>query len=577
MKKKGFTIIEVIIVIAIMGVILVLALPQIGRIRENNKDTKYEAYYESIKNAAKLYVDSRSRDLFGYNDSGCIVLSYSTLKEANLTKDFSDPNITCSDDTETYVQVRKVKDNYQYNTSMICKNKDDSTIVYEHPIDNEFSCEISKDISGPSVVVSPTKSGWTKSEDLSITITVKDPSGLNKNIGITYYWTDTSGKVVSKKYNYNYHNKKGKQVVIHNIPVSRIPEGSGQFQLVVGPWKSNSSYGLQDMLGNNTLLSTTTGIYKLDNDPPICVSNGGSDTFVYNPVTIVGTCSDKHSGCVKKTVTKTFTVDYMNKNVSPGTVYDKVGHSTVCPVQKVRIDTVPKKPTISNPTKEKWVNYNFSLQVKTASPKDLIGYWQYSYDKKSWVTYSNSATNDFTTTAFSKERNQNVYIRVCSKYGSCSDPASTKIRIDKTPPVIEITRVNSNDQLRTSTCIGAKTGTGSAHCHLYIRRSANWAYSTDRKYTDGSGSGINYNRDEYYWDAPGGVGGNQCPFWFIPKVEYNGDYTKCGGTSWKACIRAKMCPNLHEVIQKERIWDNAGNVSGELMIHILLDNYPCTR
>ena len=149
--------------------------------------------------------------------------------------------------------------------------------------------------------------------------------------------------------------------------------------------------------------------------------------------------------------------------------------------------------------------------------------------------------------------------------------------IDKTPPVIEITRVNSNDQLRTSTCIGAKTGTGSAHCHLYIRKSANWAYSTDRKYTDGSGSGINYNRDEYYWDAPGGVGGNQCPFWFIPKVEYNGDYTKCGGTSWKACIRAKMCPNLHEVIQKERIWDNAGNVSGELMIHILLDNYPCTR
>ena len=124
----------------------------------------------------------------------------------------------------------------------------------------------------------------------------------------------------------------------------------------------------------------------------------------------------------------------MDEYVSPCTVYDNVGHSTVCPVQRVRMDTIPKKPTISNHTNGNWVNYDFSLQVKTESPSDLIGYWQYSYDQEDWITYSDSATNNFTTTPFTKERNPDVYIRVCSKYGSCSEAASTRIRIDKTPP-----------------------------------------------------------------------------------------------------------------------------------------------
>ena len=68
-NNKAFTLIELIVVIAIIGIILILALPQVGKIQEANKNRKYEVYEMSIERGAKLYVDSRARDMFGNNNS----------------------------------------------------------------------------------------------------------------------------------------------------------------------------------------------------------------------------------------------------------------------------------------------------------------------------------------------------------------------------------------------------------------------------------------------------------------------------------------------------------------------------
>ena len=115
MNKKGFTLIELIVVIAIMGVILILALPQISSIQSANRDRKYEAYKESFVSASKLYVDNHARDMFGYNDSGCAIIKYSDLKGSNLIKDFASIDVACSRDTDTFVEVRKVGNNYIIN------------------------------------------------------------------------------------------------------------------------------------------------------------------------------------------------------------------------------------------------------------------------------------------------------------------------------------------------------------------------------------------------------------------------------------------------------------------------------
>lgn len=441
MKKKnnnklGFTLVELIVVIAIMGVILILALPQVTQIQKSNKNSKYEAYQKALESAAKLYVDSKTKDLFGY-DSGCIQIKYSDLKNANLIKDFGDSQVVCDDDSETFVEVRKVNDSYRYASSLVCRNKDNrDKILYSNreSIEGE-SCVDTRDLEVPKITFNPPSSDWKHPTQLSVKIVVSDVSGLNKNIAIKYYWINKdTGEKVGKTYAHNYKNKAGAEKVSYTIPNSQVPTATGQYIIRVEP-DSSSSTGVMDMMGNVKNTAQDSGIYKIDNTPPTCVTTGGGDTWSEFNITLVGHCSDNESGCVSD-VKKTFTDIYRDSMESPGSVKDKVGNTTVCPKQRVRQDKTPKKPTIYNPTNENWVNYSYSLQVKTTSSSAMIGYWQWKYDGTSWTTYDNSATNTFTTTEFTKERNEPVYIRVCSKENICSEAASTQIRIDKTKPNI---------------------------------------------------------------------------------------------------------------------------------------------
>ena len=100
--------------------------------------------------------------------------------------------------------------------------------------------------------------------------------------------------------------------------------------------------------------------------------------------------------------------------------------------------TPPSKPTISNPSNEVCTGDSFAL---TLSSTDNVGiaYYQYTYSSSAtttgtdngstWVTYANSASTSYTTTAFSAQRNQLVYVRACDSAGNCSSSNSTYIRI----------------------------------------------------------------------------------------------------------------------------------------------------
>ena len=433
MNKKGFTLVELIVVIAIMGVILILALPQVGRIRANNRDAKFDAYAQAIERGAKLYVDNYSRDLFGYSDSGCVEVKYSWLKNKNLVKDFSDKDIDCDNDSETYVQIRKVNDSYRYATAIVCKRGEE--VVYKKEINSEFTCDTSKDISGPVFTVTPPSSDWIQTKNLHITVKVSDPSGLNNNIGISYYWTNLSGTQVGTKYYHNYKNKKDVQSVKYTIPTSHVPD-TGQYKLVIEPWDGEGTVGVQDSLGNYKLLSDTYGTYKIDNVPPKCVTVGGGDQWFHEAVTLYGNCTDEHSGCVKKQISKVFDAEIMDEYVTPGTVEDHAENKTECPKNRVRIDKPPVKPTINNPSGGKWTNKDFTITMKTVTASSRIGHWEYKYDNGSWQTYSNSASNTHSM-KISSDKSGTLYVRACTNAsGICSEAASTTIRLDKTNPQI---------------------------------------------------------------------------------------------------------------------------------------------
>ena len=117
MKKcnKGFTLVELLVTISILGLITAMSMPIIRNIIEANTLKKYITYKDSVESSAKLYVDSYSEDLFGKNKSGCAYITYDQMKDKNLIKNIQDNNVSCDSD-KTYVRVVKLNGKYTYAT-----------------------------------------------------------------------------------------------------------------------------------------------------------------------------------------------------------------------------------------------------------------------------------------------------------------------------------------------------------------------------------------------------------------------------------------------------------------------------
>ena len=271
---------------------------------------------------------------------------------------------------------------------------------------NETNCTSSQnvkiDLTKPSCTVSGGSTTWTSG---SRTVTGK--------------CSDTGGSGCKGNISYTYNGIANQNYNITNAGAAGAGKGGT----------------VSDNVGNTTNCAANQTV-RIDKKAPTCTSSGGSSGWVFGgSITLTGTCNDSGGSGCKGNASKTYYPETDITNGSPGTVYDNVGHSTACPAnQGVHITEKLEAPIITNPTNGNWVNHDFSLNVKTPNNKITVAYWQYRYASISWQTYSNSATNNFTTTPYSAERNEATYIRYCLSNGKCSPEASTMIRIDKTNP-----------------------------------------------------------------------------------------------------------------------------------------------
>lgn len=154
MKKKGFTLIELIAVIVIMGLLLLIVLPATTRLMKGNKNKKYDEYYNLIEKAALLYADSRKDDLGGVNASGCIDTSVEFLVKNKYLKEFNEDGVICNgassydltsfediDSSKNYidVRIRNVNGKKTVESSLVCVKR--NKIEYSKLKENTESCD----------------------------------------------------------------------------------------------------------------------------------------------------------------------------------------------------------------------------------------------------------------------------------------------------------------------------------------------------------------------------------------------------------------------------------------------------
>lgn len=119
MNQKGFTLVELLVTIAIVAIISGLVFPNLTNMISKNKTQKFEYYTNTLKEGAKLYVESYEDDIFYDENITCAILSYDELYSKSLIKNYSDSKITCNNE-KTFVKVTKQSNKYKYEVSVLC-------------------------------------------------------------------------------------------------------------------------------------------------------------------------------------------------------------------------------------------------------------------------------------------------------------------------------------------------------------------------------------------------------------------------------------------------------------------------
>ena len=113
-KEEGFTLVELLAVIVILGIIVAIAIPAIGNVIGESRDKATEAEQELVVDAARLYVTT---NLEGQVDNNQKISVYTLIDKGYLEELKEDSTLKSTETGGDYVLIKKEdgKINYKFN------------------------------------------------------------------------------------------------------------------------------------------------------------------------------------------------------------------------------------------------------------------------------------------------------------------------------------------------------------------------------------------------------------------------------------------------------------------------------
>lgn len=137
MKQNGFTLIELIGVVAILALIMVVTIPQLMSTMTKTDVKKLESFTHDLEISATTYVENEwsnfKQEYLQYNKDGSYCLSLSSLIEKNYIKKTEiDPSTNAVIDANgKYILLTNISDNsgsYRFSYKYVDTSVDNSTI-----------------------------------------------------------------------------------------------------------------------------------------------------------------------------------------------------------------------------------------------------------------------------------------------------------------------------------------------------------------------------------------------------------------------------------------------------------------
>jgi len=123
MKQKGFTLIELVMVILVLGIIALITVPTVNSVIKDSKEKAYNSQIKMIEDTAKTYMSKHSLELPKQVNNSSTCISIEKLKKDGLLS--NDDIINPKDNDETFDGAVKVlwngsKYDYKYSESKTC-------------------------------------------------------------------------------------------------------------------------------------------------------------------------------------------------------------------------------------------------------------------------------------------------------------------------------------------------------------------------------------------------------------------------------------------------------------------------